>query len=587
MLVSRTNSGMLMKAIYATALTAAYFAASLSHAQVVVIAAQSFEGNSTTSDLYFDDTGTLGFGDNARLNPDGGDPLEGWSLNFESQFTELVETTDTNNLIFQVEETPGGQQVTLDGAPVFDFVGTATGRVFDGPATQTVIPFQNAVPTEDGEGNLTGQPSVTPQAAVTVPSIPWTLRWTSSRLNDEFILLQVANEAVDFIQDIDDGRIVDTIDVTTGAVTLRTLPAGVTTAVTEDDIFNTLTTADLPLIDGNDPAAGIFDATVITGPASAPVPDGAIVSVDVNGTTLDTSFINVTQSTGSGDYNYDGLVTAADLDVWRDNFGASTANATGVSFVNPFNGETVLVADGNLDDDGQVNGADYALLRNNLGANVRDFVDIDDTNGLTGESLTDGDLVGVISDPVVISAAVGPGGSASLAAEDTLSPFDGSNLLVVSDPDGSIWLELDAVDVSSFSDIGVLFDFNVNNTGFESTSQPDFIVLYANGTEVFRIGELESVVNGQTVAFGLEDTDGFFQLDSLVNIDSSLITDGTLQLTFVLDSSSNAENYAIDNIRIFGTSSTSALTAVPEPGIVAIPTALLIVGCRRKAKSLQ
>ena len=611
MRLSRLNGGIHLAA--AAAIAALFVAGNCqqSLAQATLIAAQSFEGNSTTIDVFgvdFEGDG-LDFGDFA-IDPDGpgGDaPVPGFSVNPTSQLEELVPTGTFNDLLFITFD----DGTTSDGAEILEFTQPAgqpaTGRVFDGPATQTVTLFNTiTTPGDPGAGT---QPVVDPASpTATAPSIPWTLNFVNSRFNDALILNEVADELNDYITDVEGGLIAEAVDITTGNVTLRTLPAGfpgTATPIVADD----LGVENLPVVldESGLPTTTVFDAAGgVPGPATPDIPPAnAVPDVTLNGATLETSFVNLFASAVNGDYNFDGVVNAADYTITRERLGQDST--TGTQIINPFNGDILLVGDSEIIDISadppepitnlSVGQEDLDAWISNFGEVTTDFVDIDGViGGLSGPE--GGDTIGVVSDPLLIQAQVGPGGTATLGT--SLTPFDGDNLLLINDSDGAILLELDPVDVSAFTDVGVLFDFIVNDTGFESggaagsgttsgSDQPDQLAVFANGTLIFQIVDTANSVwdpaTGtlvQDTTFGLEALDGVFLLDSLISDLDALITDGTLQLTFALDSSSGAENIAFDNIRIFGTSIGSA---IPEPSTLAIVTAAALgwVGRRRVA----
>lgn len=134
-------------------------------------------------------------------------------------------------------------------------------------------------------------------------------------------------------------------------------------------------------------------------------------------------------------------------------------------------------------------------------------------------------------------------------------------VLYMEDLDTPLRLSLDAVPAFGFGRVALGFSFAVSDAAFGAS---DGIAVVANGVEIASwYGDALRTLAGTTTDF-VE-----------VALDLSAFADTVLSLEFLFESDAEAEDYAIDWIRIEGTPS-SLLAAVPAPPAFELGLAALL-----------
>ena len=208
-------------------------------------------------------------------------------------------------------------------------------------------------------------------------------------------------------------------------------------------------------------------------------------------------------------------------------------------------GETVVLLNSGagVADDGTVNSTASSVTAGDLGFSAS-WVD---TRGDVG--LSDGDFVGVTT---FTGSGVG-------------SYPDGVQGYQISDADGLFRLTFNPVDVSTFTDVEVSFQYFVADTGYESD---DLLAAYvetdAGRFDIFTFGETSLEAAGAATGF----LTGSLMLPDSVNLASLVIE---------FDSNSGSEALFLDDVQFNGVS-----TVIPEPTTLAGLGLLGLVGLRRR-----
>lgn len=177
-----------------------------------------------------------------------------------------------------------------------------------------------------------------------------------------------------------------------------------------------------------------------------------------------------------------------------------------------------------------------------------------DTRGNEGprQGAENGDFIGVSS----FTGAAAPGVDA--AGDPVVANFQ------FNDGDGRLDLVFDNIDASSVEDVQLMFDFWVNDTGFESTDSFEVVITDGvNSATVLSFGEVEL-----EAANTIGDTGNAAEWNSVsFDVSGAGVTGDTLTLTFSVDTNAGTENIFIDGIMLSGT---ELQTNVPEPTTLAL-----------------